>query len=207
MPAGKQKQWLARLAIGIFLGLLLYALLTGKLNWIGALVMGVIPFLAGLWRWISRGMTLARFWQSLRGKKAAPHTMGVTLFDQAKDGELHTGPHAGRRLSALSATELDEALRFFRAQQPAAADLLTLYIAQRFGPEWTGSPLDGSPQGAMTVAEARALLGVAADADKAAIISAHRRLIQKFHPDRGGNDYLAARLNLAKDLLLKHLAE
>ncbi|MBN8431394.1 molecular chaperone DnaJ [Microbulbifer salipaludis] len=55
----------------------------------------------------------------------------------------------------------------------------------------------------LTVAEARKILCVSADASKEEIIGAHRKLIQKFHPDRGGNDYLASRINAAKALLLK----
>ena len=50
--------------------------------------------------------------------------------------------------------------------------------------------------------EALAMLGLKDDATKEDIITAHRKLIQKLHPDRGGNDYLAAQINQAKDLLL-----
>ena len=52
------------------------------------------------------------------------------------------------------------------------------------------------------VASARALLGVAADADAGEIRAAHRRLIASVHPDRGGTEALAAQINAARDLLL-----
>lgn len=53
------------------------------------------------------------------------------------------------------------------------------------------------------VAEASALLGLARDADATAIRAAHRRLIAAVHPDRGGTEALAARINAARDLLLR----
>jgi hypothetical protein len=55
----------------------------------------------------------------------------------------------------------------------------------------------------MALAEARDLLGLPLGADREAIIAAHRRLIARNHPDSGGTDALAARLNAARDLLLR----
>lgn len=52
------------------------------------------------------------------------------------------------------------------------------------------------------LAQARALLGVAPDADPATIRAAHRRLIASVHPDKGGTEALAAQINAARDLLL-----
>lgn len=54
----------------------------------------------------------------------------------------------------------------------------------------------------MSREEALAILGLDEGASDEQIIQAHRSLIQKLHPDRGGNDFLAAQLNAAKDLLL-----
>ncbi|MFA4950977.1 J domain-containing protein [Brevundimonas sp.] len=55
---------------------------------------------------------------------------------------------------------------------------------------------------AMTDAEARSLLGVAADATPAQINAAWKRLMGRAHPDQGGTEGLASRLNAARDRLL-----
>ncbi len=54
----------------------------------------------------------------------------------------------------------------------------------------------------MTIKQAREILALKPDHTKEDVIQAHRRMMQKVHPDRGGSDYLAAQINTAKDVLL-----
>jgi len=60
----------------------------------------------------------------------------------------------------------------------------------------------GQTQGKMSVEEAYQVLGLKPGAPEQDIIAAHRKLIQKIHPDRGGSDYLAMKINLAKKTLI-----
>ena len=65
----------------------------------------------------------------------------------------------------------------------------------------------GSTGGAITVAEAYDILNLKPGATKQDVHVAYRSLMQKNHPDLGGSEYLAKRVNEARDLLLKHIKE
>lgn len=121
------------------------------------------------------------------------------------NGEVLVGTYQGRRLGELSREELQTLLNECRAADTEAARLLDAYVARRFGGESRArEERSAGPRGSadMTSAEAREVLGLQAGASAAQIKEAHRRLIKKFHPDQGGSDYFAARLNRAKEILL-----
>lgn len=58
---------------------------------------------------------------------------------------------------------------------------------------------------AMPIEEARLLLDLPPGADRDAVQDAHRRLIARVHPDVGGSEELARRVNVARDALLAEL--
>jgi DnaJ-class molecular chaperone len=67
-----------------------------------------------------------------------------------------------------------------------------------------GRGREAAPPGGpdVTVEEAYAILGLAPGADEEAIREAYHRLMKQLHPDHGGTDYLAAKINRARDVLL-----
>ncbi|ROT95745.1 molecular chaperone DnaJ [Marinobacter sp. R17] len=86
---------------------------------------------------------------------------------------------------------------------PLVNRLYSQYKGQKTGGQQQSGGQQRAPeQAGMSVAQAREILGVDANASRDEIVAAHRRLIQKVHPDRGGNDYLAAQINEAKAVLL-----
>lgn len=103
---------------------------------------------------------------------------------------------------------LGVAIAFFLRLMPAilhyAPQLHRLWLLftgnkqQQTQQESSRSPRKGS----MSKSEALQVLGLKPGATRENIIEAHRKLISKLHPDKGGSDYLAAQINLAKKTLL-----
>jgi hypothetical protein len=125
-------------------------------------------------------------------------------------GTVLKGRFAGMRLEELGQAELEALLRECRAADDDSARLLEAYLDRR-QPDWRagfgaqgGGGAGGHPGGGpkSDIEEAYAVLGLAPGADAAAIKEAHHRLMKKVHPDHGGSDYLATKINRARDVLL-----
>ncbi len=125
----------------------------------------------------------------------------------AMRGRVLKGAFAGRDLDSLRPVELAQLWQDCRFADPQSAQLIEAFL-DRVHPSWRddmaragAGPPPGS-DGPMTRAEAFEILGLSPDASPEAIRQAHRALMQKMHPDRGGSTYLAAKINEAKDVAL-----
>jgi hypothetical protein len=127
----------------------------------------------------------------------------------AMEGRVNRGKYAGRLLSSMSPDELEELLQEARLNDPQAQQLLEAYIDYLGGGGARNGKRRSARPGAsaMTIEEAYAFLGLKAGAKREEIQTAHRNLMKKFHPDQGGTDYVAAKLNEAKDILLQHVRD
>lgn len=124
-------------------------------------------------------------------------------------GEVLAGPHAGRSLADIATEDLLDLLTICYQTDAESAEALEVYLTRERGHRIQEPPPRHRPEAApqpetaaMDEAQARAILGIGQDAGPDEIQSAHRRLIQRLHPDRGGSDYLAAKVNEARRLLL-----
>ena len=131
----------------------------------------------------------------------------------AMSGTVLRGEFAGMRVEELGRGDLLALLRECRAADEEGARLLEAYL-DRLHPGWRddlggggagggGRGATGPASGDLSVDEAYAVLGLARGATAAEIKEAHRRLMIKLHPDHGGSDYLATKINRARDLLLR----
>jgi hypothetical protein len=138
----------------------------------------------------------------------------TALLDMSLDhdsGELSgtfvSGEHVGRSLGEFDLGQLLAMMPAFDAESVA---LLESYLDRRF-PAWrenaqgngTGGQSRAATSGKMTAEEAYQILGLQPGAGRDDIARAHRSLMKKLHPDQGGSTYLAARVNEAKDTLLR----
>ncbi len=177
-------------------------------------------FGAGLLGWAPFGTTafnnLGGFFSGLNTQRSAGQSSQVRsqFLEMTLDhdsgmlaGRIVAGPHAGHSLDEYDLPQLAAMMPGFDAESVA---LLESYLDRRF-PAWrenaqrdaAGGQRRPPPSGKMTTEEAYQILGLQPGAGRDEIGRAHRALMKKLHPDQGGSTYLAARVNEAKDTLLR----
>ena len=131
--------------------------------------------------------------------------MELDLESGTMRGRVRKGVFAGRDIESLAPAELAILWQDCRFADPQSAHLIEAYL-DRVHPSWredmARAEAEPGPGGQMTVEEAYDILGLAPGASRDEIRRAHRDLMMKMHPDRGGSSYLATKINQAKDLLL-----
>jgi DnaJ-domain-containing protein 1 len=172
----------------------------GLLGWAPAQSMG-FPNLGGLFGGGQRSTGQSSRVRSQFLDMALDHDSGELT------GEILAGPDAGRSLHEFDLAQLVAMMPAFDAE---SVSLLESYLDRRF-PAWrqnaqsdgAGRQRRATSSGKMTDEEAYQILGLQPGASRDDIGRAHRALMKKLHPDQGGSTYLAARVNEAKDTLLR----
>lgn len=218
-PPGQQKPAILKLVsiAGILMAVVLAV--TGRLQ----ILLGLLVFLFPLLRRVLPSLLMGRMPGSgeANAKPGNQSHVSSNILNMTLDhdsgtmsGEILKGPMAGRALADMGEGEFIELLQYCRDHDEDSARLLETYLDRRFGDSWRADDPSGDNSageserensgngGALTESEALDILGLEAGASRDEIVQAHRRVMQKIHPDRGGSNYLAARVNEAKERLL-----
>lgn len=216
-------------ALWIAAGVLILLAATGRAHWLWALLGGALPVAQRLfmaWRAVNlfkqvRGQAGAfggaRNGSSGAGGAGQSSTVNTRFLRMSLDhqsgalsGLVLEGAFQGRHLDELDLDQLLALLSECRVDEQSAA-VLEAYLEREHPASWRerftarggeAGKGNGAKGGALNHEEAYQVLGLEPGASDEAIIAAHRRLMQKLHPDRGGSNFLAAKINQAKDLLL-----
>ena len=197
------------LAVAAFVGLRGELAVAIPLGIFGAGLLGWAPFGTTIFPNIGGIFSGATSRSSGQSSRVRSQYLDMTLDHDsgALIGRILAGPHAGRLLDEFDLSGLTAMIPSFDAESVA---LLESYLDRRF-PAWRehaeGNAAGGQRRpptgGKMTDEEAYQILGLQPGAGRDEIGRAHRTLMKKLHPDQGGSTYLAARVNEAKDTLLR----
>ncbi len=217
-PSAQKKHIRGRILLFSGLGIVLLLLVTGRLSPVIALIFAALAIgqrvlaianMANMFKGFRNSMKAAAGPSAGSASDVETRFLRMRLDHDtgAMEGVVLEGAYRGRRLAELELDALLNLLAVCRAEDSQSATVLEAYLDRVHGDGWRdafhgrGTGHGGGPS-RMTPAEAREILDVEADASREEIIEAHRRLMQKNHPDRGGSTYLAAKINQAKEILL-----
>ena len=195
--------------LGLAVLFAVFLMLSGRFGWLWVAALGILP-------WISRFRMLQRMARSARGPSRGSQSRVDTQFVAMSldhdtgdmDGEVLEGRFRGERLSDMSLDDVLELLVEASADSQSSS-VLQAYLDKIYGDTWrehmeTGGQHHSASSfvGPMTVEEAYQVLGLEPGASDKDIRRNHRDLMKRLHPDHGGSDYLATKINEAKEILL-----
>lgn len=209
-PVQERKKSAISLIIYIIIGLILLAALTGHVHWLGAIaasIAGIFRFGSGRILQFLPLLNIVRQHSTFKNPsfKSIYLTLEWDIKTGATAGEVTDGNHKGKALHDLSPAQIDELLAFYQDNDKKSYYLLSFYLQKNSrGQQYSNNNTYQAPDNnqGLSTEEASRILGVDSNATNAQINTAYKRLIQKLHPDRGGSEYLASRVNLARDTLL-----
>ncbi len=214
LSGAERSAYLKRAAVYGAVALVLLMVVTGRAPALFALAAAAIP-------WMQRAMLL-------RGLAGRLNSMGIRIpgLDRVGDmfaggavktesiefsrdhgsgrltGRVLKGRFAGSQLDTMNLNNLLALREEVAATDPAAEVELVKYLDATFE-DWRESSKGVAANNApMTYSEALEVLGLQPGVSREEIVEAHRKLIAKVHPDRGGVDWMATKLNQARDVLL-----
>jgi hypothetical protein len=198
-----------RAGAGLLVGVAVLLLMRGQIE--------VAVFAAGLGAYLSLRDVARGVW----GRPAASRVSRVRSamiemeFDQRTGvmrGSVLAGPDEGAPLEQLSQSRCESLYRLCLRADPDGARLLEAYFDRRFA-GWRPAGQSQRDAGAgrasgagargMSENEAYQVLGLREGASRDEVVRSHRTLIKRLHPDQGGTTDLAARVNEAKDVLMR----
>ncbi len=211
----QRRRLMGRYMLYGLIGLVMILVITGRAHWIAAVAAALIPLLKGAVLWGLRLLPFYRHWQQDRNRVSIINTATICATINHSNGEMNgdilKGPQEGKQLNDMNEDELNALRDYCQDQDPEAFQLLNNYLQWRFSHSQQQEQQQNQQQeqststnSALSKEEALEILGLDESANEDDIVKAHRRLIQKLHPDRGGSDYLAAKINQAKDFLTKN---
>ncbi len=220
-PDPKQKKLLLqKTVIGVLVVTLLLLVLTGRVHWIGAVFAGILASFRQMLPLVLRYLPmLTQAYRQFSPKSNPPNTstvnskiivMTLDHITGKLSGKVLEGKYAGCKLDEMSNQDLQNLFQYCLETDMNSAKLLETYIAERFGDQFSdqsASDNNNNPQASndMSVSEALQILGLDGEPDIDEVTEAYRKIMQKLHPDRGGNHYFAAKANQAREVLLKKI--
>lgn len=211
-PAAERRSFALASAAYLIAGLAVVAALAGRMHWVGAALAALLASGKTVLAVVLRSAPVLRLLARLRPLRPSFSTQLIRVtFDLGSStltGVLleSSGELAGSDVKALTEEQYQQLWQQWQSCDRQSALLLR---ACRVGAANFSQQQDEThPTGAaLSAHQARQILGLAEQPSRDQIVAAHRRLIQRLHPDRGGSDYLAAQINEAKQVLLDSLGD